>query len=227
MAGCASATVGSGPGTGADTITLWTHNASDFAEPGVVKRTSVMAAASANKLPCVLDSDGPNVPNWAWDNCLAPLDLSGGKVKVADQLPSTVGRYKVKVHPFGFHDVDLTMFTRTWVLTTYGIRVPALDKPRTKDDFDAAPARINAGGTFKNALDMQTGDSGEWWPYAYSPQLHSYDGDLIDRSTSRIAERRAALTASPARRPTPGLRSNRTWRPTGPSSNSPSAPEKP
>ena len=107
---------------------------------------------------------------------------------MADQLPSTVGRYKGKVYSFGFYDVALTMFTRKSVLQKYGIRIPTLDKPWTKDEFAAALAKIKAGGTCKNALDMGTGGTGEWWPYAYSPQLQSFGGDLIDRSTYKTAD---------------------------------------
>ena len=35
---------------------------------------------------------------------------------------------------------------------------------------------------------MATGFTGEWWPYAYSPFLQSFGGDLINRNDYKSAE---------------------------------------
>ena len=207
-----------GTSSGADsssggTVTLWTHNGGNTAELGVVKQIvkdfnasqkkytvkiqafpqasyndAVVAAASAHKLPCILDSDGPNVPSWAWGGYLAPLNLAGSQVPLADQLPSTVGTYKGKTYAFGFYDVALTFFARKSVLTKYGIRIPTIDQPWTKDEFMAALAKLKASGKFTQPLDMGTGGNGEWWPYAYSPQLESFGADLVDRSSYKTAK---------------------------------------
>ena len=73
---------------GTTTLTMWTHNASNKNELAAVQQIvtdynasqtkykvdvqafpqdsynqSVVAAAAAKKLPCILDIDGPNVPN--------------------------------------------------------------------------------------------------------------------------------------------------------------------
>ncbi|MFE3110097.1 ABC transporter substrate-binding protein [Kitasatospora indigofera] len=213
LAGCASGSTGSGSGADANTLTLWTHNAGNADEYKVVQKVvddfnasqskykvkiqafpqgsyndAVVAAASAKKLPCILDADGPNVPNWAWGGYLAPLDLSGSETAVGDQLPSTVGTYNDKLYSFGHYDVALTMFARKSVLQEHNIRIPTLDKPWTKDEFDAALASLKASGKFEQPLEMGTGGSGEWWPYAYSPQLQSFGGDLIDRSDYKSAK---------------------------------------
>ncbi|MFI1539730.1 ABC transporter substrate-binding protein [Streptomyces anandii] len=212
VAGCATGSGGSSSGADGDTITLWTHNAGNSAELDVVKKiieefngsqsqykvrlqafpqsdynNSVVAAASARKLPCLLDVDGPNVANWAWGGYLAPIDVSGSEVPLSDQLPSTVGRYKDKLYAFGFYDVALTFFARKSVLNDNGIRIPTIDRPWTKDEFDAALARLKKSGKFQYPLEMGTGGSGEWWPYAYSPQLQSFGGDLIDRDGYKTA----------------------------------------
>lgn len=213
VAGCGGSGSAGSSGADGNTLTLWTHNAGNAAEYDVVKKIvkdfnasqstykvkiqafpqgsyndSVVAAASAKKLPCVLDVDGPNVPNWAWGGYLAPLDLSTGKVAVKDQLPSTVATYQDKTYAFGFYDVALTLYSRKSVLNEYGIRVPTFDKPWTKNEFMDALAKIKEGGTFKNTLDLGTGDPGEWWPYAYSPMLQSFGGDLINRSDYKTAK---------------------------------------
>ncbi|MFF8973975.1 ABC transporter substrate-binding protein [Streptomyces sp. NPDC014995] len=212
VTGCASGSGGSTSGASGNTLTLWTHNAGNSAELDVVKKiikdfngsqstyevklqtfpqsdynNSVVAAASARKLPCLLDVDGPNVANWAWGGYLAPIDVSGSEVPLSDQLASTVGRYKDKVYAFGFYDVSLAFFARKSVLNEYGIRIPAIDKPWTKDEFDAALAKLKKSGKFEYPLEMGTGGSGEWWSYAYSPQLQSFGGDLIDRDGYRTA----------------------------------------
>jgi multiple sugar transport system substrate-binding protein len=212
VAGCATGSGGSASGASGNTLTLWTHNAGNSAELDVVKKiikefngsqstykvklqafpqsdynNSVVAAASAHKLPCLLDVDGPNVPNWAWGGYLSPIDVSGSQVPLSDQLPSTVGRYKNKVYGFGFYDVALTFFARKSVLNKYDVRIPTTDKPWTKAEFDSAVAKLKKSGKFAYPLEMGTGGSGEWWPYAYSPQLESFGGDLIDRDGYKTA----------------------------------------
>ncbi|QDO01770.1 extracellular solute-binding protein [Streptomyces sp. S1A1-8] len=212
VAGCATGSGGSASGASGNTLTLWTHNAGNSAELDIVKKiikefngsqskykvklqafpqsdynNSVVAAASAHKLPCLLDVDGPNVPNWAWGGYLSPIDVSGSQVPLSDQLPSTVGRYKNKVYGFGFYDVALTFFARKSVLNKYDVRIPTTDKPWTKDEFDSAVAKLKKSGKFAYPLEMGTGGSGEWWPYAYSPQLESFGGDLIDRDGYKTA----------------------------------------
>ncbi|MFD7408156.1 extracellular solute-binding protein [Streptomyces sp. NPDC059866] len=212
VAGCATGSGGSSSGADGDTLTLWTHNAGNSAELDVVKKiikdfngsqskyevklqsfpqsdynNSVVAAASARRLPCLLDVDGPNVANWAWGGYLAPIDVSGSEVPLSDQLASTVGRYKDKVYGFGFYDVSLAFFARKSVLNEYDIRIPTMDKPWTKAEFDAALAKLKKSGKFEYPLEMGTGGSGEWWSYAYSPQLQSFGGDLIDRDGYKTA----------------------------------------
>ncbi|MGN9757299.1 extracellular solute-binding protein [Streptomyces sp. SD31] len=213
VAGCATGSGGgSTSGADGDTLTLWTHNAGNSAELDVVKKiikdfngsqskykvklqafpqsdynNSVVAAASARKLPCLLDVDGPNVANWAWGGYLAPIDVSGSEVPLSDQLPSTVGRYKDKVYAFGFTDVSLTFFARKSVLNKYDIRIPTIDKPWTQAEFDSALAKLKKSGKFEYPLEMGTGLIGEWYPYAYSPQLQSFGGDLINRDGYKTA----------------------------------------
>jgi multiple sugar transport system substrate-binding protein len=212
VAGCATGSGGSTSGASGNTLTLWTHNAGNSAELDVVKKiikefngsqstykvklqafpqgdynNSVVAAASAHKLPCLLDVDGPNVANWAWGGYLSPIDVAGSQVPLSDQLASTVGRYQGKPYSFGFYDVALTFFARKSVLNQYDIRIPTMDKPWTKAEFDSALAKLKKSGKFAYPLEMGTGGSGEWWPYAYSPQLESFGGDLIDRDGYKTA----------------------------------------
>ena len=202
---------GGGQSGGGGTLTLWTHSAGNKNELASIKtivddfnasqnkykvtvqafpqdsyNQSVVAAAAAKKLPCILDIDGPNVPNWAWAGYLAPLE--GMDDTLSKYLPSTVGRYKDKYYSYGYFDVALNMTSRKSVLKKYGIRVPTVDTPWTGDEFMQAVTKIKDSGDFDIPLDLQTGNSGEWWPYAYSPFLQSFGGDLINRQDYKSAE---------------------------------------
>jgi len=74
------------------------------------------------------------------------------------------------------------------VLEQNNIRIPTIDQPWTADEFNAALATLKATGQWTNPLDMATANTGEWWPYAYSPFLQSFGGDLIDRTSYESAD---------------------------------------
>ena len=209
LSACGVASTESG-GSGGE-LTLWTHNAGNPAELGVVNQIvadynasqsnykvklqafpqesyndSVVAAATAKKLPCVLDTDAPTVPNWAYAGYLAPLDLP--QDLVAKQLKSTLGNYQGKLYSIGLYDAALGLFAHKSALTAAGVRIATVDKPWTAQEFADALAKIKAAGKYKNAFDLGTGDSGtEWWTYGYSPFLQSFGGDLIDRTGYKTA----------------------------------------
>ena len=104
------------------------------------------------------------MPNWVWAGYLAPLD--GLDDTLSKFLPTTVGSYNGKNYSVGYFDVALAMYARKSALEKNGIRIPTMDKPWTKDEFDAALKAIKASGEYQYPLDMQTGSTGEWWPYA-------------------------------------------------------------
>jgi len=201
----------SGSSGGGGTVTVWTHNAGNAAELASVNRIvaaynasqhkytvkvqafpqssyndAVVAAASAKKLPCILDMDAPNVPDWAWAGYLAPL--TGLDSTVANYLPSTEGKYNGKLYSVGFYDVALAMYARPSVLKANGIRIPTIAQPWTGDEFNAALAKLKATGKYAYPLDLGTSSAGEWWPYAYSPLLQSFGGDLINRDGYKSAK---------------------------------------
>lgn len=211
LAGCSSGPAPSGSsGASGNAITLWTHNAGNPAElaadqkivtafnasqskykvnvqafPQASYNQSVVAAAAAGKLPCVLDIDGPTVPDWAWAKYLAPLKLGSS---IATQLPSTVGKWNGKVYAVGYYDVALAMFARKSVLADAGIRIPTVSDPWTGTEFNAALAALKKTGKWAAPLDLGTSGTGEWWTYAYSPMLQSFGGDLVNRSDYQSAD---------------------------------------
>ena len=212
LAGCGKAETGGGGDAASGELTLWTHNAGNKEELAVVNQVvadynasqdktkvkvqafpqasyndAVVAAATAKKLPCILDTDAPNVPSWAFAGYLSELNLP--QDLVSKQLPSTLGKYQDKLYSIGYYDAALAIFARKSALEAAGARIPTIDKPWTKDEFDQALAKIKATGKNPIAFDLGTGDTGtEWWTYAYSPFLQSFGGDLINRDDFKSAE---------------------------------------
>ena len=208
----ACGTASSGSGGSAGELTLWTHNAGNPAELGVIKQIvadynasqskhkvkvqafpqesyndAVVAAATAKKLPCILDTDAPTVPNWAYAGYLSPLDLP--QDLVSKQLKSTLGEYKGKLYSIGLYDAALGLFGHKSALEAAGVRIPTVDDPWTAQEFADALSKIKAEGKFQYAFDLGTGDTGtEWWTYGYSPFLQSFGGELIDGEGYQTAD---------------------------------------
>ena len=80
------------------------------------------------------------------------------------------------------------MYARKTVLEQNNIRIPTIDKPWTGEEFNAALAKLKATGQWTAPLDLATANTGEWWPYAYSPFLQSFGGDLINRDGYTTAD---------------------------------------
>ncbi|GAB3813572.1 extracellular solute-binding protein [Tessaracoccus terricola] len=213
VTGCARAGEDTGSGDDSDgpaEITLWTHSAGNEAElevynqiiadfnasqdayevvsesfPQGAYNDAIVAAAASGDLPCLLDMDGPIVPNWAWAGYIQPLGIS---TEITDSLlPTAVGIWDDEIYSAGYWDAALAIFARESVLSANGIRIPTIDEPWTKDEFDAALRTLKTAG-YETPLDIGAEDSGEWWPYAYSPMLQSFGGDLIDRESYLSAD---------------------------------------
>lgn len=147
---------------------------------------SVSAAALAGDLPDIIDVDGPNMPNWAWAEYMAPLDLPAGTLD--GFLPGTIGEWNGEIYSVGLWDAAIGMYARKSVLDKYGIRVPTLDNPWSLNEFNTILAKFNNSGEFEYAFDLGMAWQDEWYPYAFSPMLQSFGGDMIDRSTYLTAE---------------------------------------
>lgn len=191
-------------------VTLWTHSAGNPAElevyeqiisdfngsqedyevvqesfPQAAYNDAIVAAAASGDLPCLLDMDGPIVPNWAWAGYIQPLGISSDITD--DLLPTAIGEWDGEIYSAGYWDAALSIFARQSVLEANGIRIPTPDDPWSIDEFDAALVSLQGAG-YATPLDIGAEDTGEWWPYAYSPMLQSAGGDLIDRETMLSAD---------------------------------------
>ncbi len=210
LTGCGQAGQEATTEDGKTVLTMWTHSAGNPAELAVYEQIiddfnasqdeykvvneafpqgayndAIVAAAASGDLPCLLDLDGPIMPNWAWAEYLQPLELP---TEITDSLlPTAVGVWNDEIYSAGYWDAALSIFARKSVLDENGIRIPSFDEPWTQDEFDAALATLKDAG-YDTPIDIGAEDTGEWWPYAYSPFLQSFGGDLIDRDTMLTAE---------------------------------------
>ena len=147
---------------------------------------AVGAAALAGELPDILDVDGPVMPNWAWAGYMQPLGID--EAKLEGYLPGPIGRWNGEVYSVGLWDAAVAMTTRRSTLEDNGIRVPTIDAPWSLDEFNSALATLAATGDYEYPLDLGMAWTGEWYPYAFSPFLQSFGGDIVDRSTYQTAE---------------------------------------
>jgi multiple sugar transport system substrate-binding protein len=154
--------------------------------PQIAYNDSVTAAALSGELPDILDVDGPIMPNWAWAGYLAPLTIDESKLD--GFLPGPIGRWDGKLYSVGLWDAAIAIFARKSVLEKYDIRIPTLDQPWTKDEFDAILVKLKDSGEYEYPLNLGMADKGEWYPYAFGPMLMSFGGDIVDRSTYQTSE---------------------------------------
>ena len=154
--------------------------------PQISYNESVVAAALAGDLPDIIDVDGPIMPNWAWAGYMAPLELSEGALD--NWLPGAIGEWEGEVYSVGLWDAAIALFVRESTLVDNGIRIPTLEEPWDLEEFDAVLTTLQESGEYEYALDLGTAWTGEWYPYAFSPLLQSFGGDIIDRSTFTTAE---------------------------------------
>jgi multiple sugar transport system substrate-binding protein len=142
---------------------------------------SILGAALAGDLPDIIDVDGPVMPNWAWAEYLQPLDLS--EESLDGFLPGAIGRWDGELYSVGLWDAAIAVFARRSDLEEFGIRIPTLEEPWTLEEFNEILETYDASGEFEYAFDPGMAWTGEWYPYAFSPLLQSFGGDLIDRET--------------------------------------------
>lgn len=154
--------------------------------PQAAYNDSVVAGALAGNLPDILDVDGPVMPNWAWSGYLQPLSID--ESKIADFLPGTKGMWNGELYSVGLWDAAVAMVTRQSILDELGLRTPTVDEPWTGEEFMAALDAAKDSGTYEYAFDPGMAWTGEWYPYAFSPFLQSFGGDIIDRTTYTTAE---------------------------------------
>lgn len=147
---------------------------------------SVVAGALAGNLPCILDVDGPVMPNWAWSGYMQPLDIDESVTE--NFLAGTKGIWNGELYSIGLWDAAVSLYARTSDLEKWELRTPTLEEPWSKEEFMGALDAAKADDAYDFAFDPGMAWTGEWYPYAFSPFLQSFGGDLIDRETYLSAD---------------------------------------
>lgn len=150
----------------------------------------VQAAAVAGELPDLLELDGPFVAAYAWQGHLRPLDKLFDKQLIADLLPSitTQGSYAGRLWAVGVYDSGLGLYGDRSKLQQAGLRIPTLQQPWSRDEFETALQQLSIQDPDGQVLDLKLNYAGEWYTYGLSPMLQSAGGDLIERNRHLSAE---------------------------------------
>ena len=195
-----------------NTLKLWTHNAGNDEELASINaivtdynasqtqykvevqafpqdsyNQSVTAAAASKNLPCILDVDAPNVPNWAWANYLSPL--TGLDDTLSKFLPSTVGRYDDKIYSYGYYDVvagddqPASPCSRPTAFASRPSTSPGRQRNSTRRwPRSRRPERSSTRWTWAPAPPVNGG------PTPTRRLLQSFGGDLINRTDYKSAD---------------------------------------
>lgn len=151
----------------------------------------VQAAAAAGQLPDVLDFDGPNLYNYAWNNNLIPLDDCLSDEVEANLLPTIIdqGTYAGNLYGVGYGESGMALYVRKSAMEEIGARIPEGpdDAWTAQEVTDMLPALQAAGYETPINLGMEDNQS-EWYAYAFSTIVWSAGGDLIDRESGQTAD---------------------------------------
>ncbi len=147
----------------------------------------VQAAAVAGELPDLLEFDGPFLYAYVWQGRLRTLDDLLPQPLIDDLLPSILeqGRYHGRLWAVGTYDSGLGLYADRRRLEQAGARIPSLQRPWSRKEFDALLKRLAEQDPDGQVFDIKLNYAGEWYTYAFSPLLQSAGGDLIDRQTQR------------------------------------------
>jgi multiple sugar transport system substrate-binding protein len=150
----------------------------------------VQAAAVADELPDLLEFDGPFLYAYVWQGRLRPLDDLLPEPLLDDLLPSIrqQGLYHGRLWSVGTFDSGLGLYADATRLAAAGIRIPSLEHPWHRDEFETILARLAQDDPDGQVLDLKLNYAGEWYTYAFLPLLQSAGGDLIQRPALDRAE---------------------------------------
>ena len=148
--------------------------------------------AANGTLPCLLDLDGPFLAEFAWPQYLQPIDRFVPQAMRDDLLPSIVaqGSYRGKLYSLGQFESGVVLWGNLRYLRAAGVRIPTLQSPWSLAEFEQVLARLASLKQLARPINFSffNGRGNEFFPYAYSPILQGFGGDLIDRSPGGSAK---------------------------------------
>jgi multiple sugar transport system substrate-binding protein len=146
----------------------------------------VQSVAMTGTLPCMIEVDGPFVATFSWRGYLQTLDQFVPREMRDDLLPSIIsqGTYGGHLYSLGQFESGLGLWANRRYLAAADVRIPTVARPWTLVEFEQAMDRLAQliGVDYPLSLSVYI-DTNESYPYAYSPILEGFGGDLIDRNT--------------------------------------------
>lgn len=147
--------------------------------------TWVHREAANGTLPCLLDFDGPFLPEFAWPQYFQPIDHFVPRDMLDDFLPSIVaqGRYQGRLYSLGQFESGVVLWGNRRYLRAAGVRIPTLRTPWSLSEFEQAMARLASLKQLDYPISFAfyNGRADEFFSYGYAPILQGFGGDLIDR----------------------------------------------
>ncbi len=210
-------------GTGSGTIKIWAHQGSDAEDAALTAAvaefnssqskinakltiipsasyTSTVTSTPTNKLPDVLEMDGPTLSSYVYNEKLAPLSSYVPAATISNATPGSIseGTYKGKLYGLAMYDSALGLFGNKKMLDAAGIKYPtSLNNVWTAAEFTADVKKLAAVSPTGKSLDVrESGLAGEWGTFAFSPLLWSAGGNLIKNGkASGVMDSSASVNA--------------------------------
>lgn len=139
----------------------------------------VNAAAISGGLPDILAIDGPNIPYYAENGILVPIDAYFSPDELSDFLPGLLeqGRYNNKTYAIGQNESTVVLFYNKDIFDKAGIEVPhELKDAWTWEQYYAISKQLTTdeikGTTMFN-------DYGEWITYCFEQLWISNGTDIV------------------------------------------------
>lgn len=218
VAACSSGgTTASEAGSGSGTIKIWAHQGQDSENAALTTAvddfnasqtkikaeltliaentyTSTVTSTPPNKLPDVLEMDGPTLSSYVYNEKLAPLKgfVSDSTISNATSGSIAEGTSNGELYGLAMYDSALGLYGNKKLLDAAGVKYPtSLDTAWTADQFTAALKTLSASDPSGKALDIHEdyGLASEWGTYAISPLVWSSGGNLIkDNKASGVLD---------------------------------------
>jgi multiple sugar transport system substrate-binding protein len=142
----------------------------------------VQASAVADRLPDLLELDGPYVAQYAWQGRLRSLDPFLTDSLLATVLPSILeqGSWRGALYAVGTFDSGLGLYASARALLEAGARIPeGPAEAWTVAELERILRTLSETDPDGAVLDLKLNYSGEWFTYAFQPALRSAGGGLV------------------------------------------------
>lgn len=205
--GGGTATTASDNGSGKGTIQVWGHqgqpgevaslqaSVADFnaSQKDVVVKlklipeadyTKTVQATSKDKLPDVMEYDGPLLSSFVYDKKMTPLEGLVSTATVSNQTASVKAQNTYtsdgKLYGVGMFDSGLGIYGNKKLLDAAGVTYPTTwQKAWTADEFTAVLQKLAAKDADHKVLDIKENYAGEWPTYGFLPIVSSAGAEVI------------------------------------------------